>query len=148
MGVMVDEHGGTDGLVTLEDILEELVGEISDEHDEPDESILRVGKYELLVDGGTDLKEVNQMLDTRFPVTEHRTVNGLLLDRFGRVPESGERLDVDGVRFEVLEASDTQVQRVRIAHLAPGQAGPDGPPDPTAAGAPGEPDEPPKIAGD
>ena len=118
MGVVVDEHGGTDGIVTLEDILEELVGEITDELDIPDESIVRVGQGEILVEGGTDLKEINQLFDTGFPVHEHRTVNGLLLDGFGRVPDPGETLELEGVRIEVLEASETQVQRVRISRLS------------------------------
>ena len=118
IGVVVDEHGGTDGIVTLEDILEELVGEITDELDIPDESIVRVGEDEILVDGSTDLKEINHLFDTDFAVHEHRTVNGLFLDAFGRVPDSGETLDMEGVRIQVLEASDTQVQRVRISKLS------------------------------
>lgn len=118
MGVVVDEHGGTDGIVTLEDILEELVGEIADERDLPEDAVVRVGGNEIIVEAGTDLKEINQLLGTSFPVLEHRTVNGVLLDRFGRVPEAGERLDLDGVEIEVLEASETQVQRVRIRKSA------------------------------
>jgi len=114
MGVVIDEHGGTDGIVTLEDILEELVGEITDERDVPEDSVVRVAGNEIIVEAGTDLKEINQLLGTSFPVLEHRTMNGVLLDRFGRVPEAGQRLDLDGVEIEVLEASETQVQRVRI----------------------------------
>jgi putative hemolysin len=124
MGIVVDEHGGTDGIVTLEDILEELVGEIVDERDLHEDSVVRVDGNEIIVEAGTDLKEINQLLGTSFPVLEHRTVNGVVLDRFGRVPEAGERLDLDGVEIEVLEASETQVQRVRIrrASAADGSA--------------------------
>jgi CBS domain containing-hemolysin-like protein len=114
MGIVVDEHGGTDGIVTMEDILEELVGEIVDERDLPEESVVRVDQNEIIVDAGTDLKEINQLLGTRFPVLEHRTINGVLLDRFGRVPQAGESLELDEVKIEVLEASETQVHRVRI----------------------------------
>jgi len=126
MGVVVDEHGGTDGIITLEDILEELVGEIADELDVPEEPIVRVSRAEILADGGADLKEVNHFFNTRFPVLEHRTVNGLLLDAFGSVPEPRATLDTEGVRIEVLEASETQVLRVRMTRIAPARLGEDG----------------------
>jgi putative hemolysin len=119
MGVVVDEHGGTDGIITLEDILEELVGEIADELDVPEEPIVRVSRNEIVAEGGSDLREVNHFFNTRFPVLEHRTVNGLLLDAFGFVPGPGEALEAEGVRIEVLEASETQVRRVRMTRHSP-----------------------------
>jgi putative hemolysin len=122
MGVVVDEHGGTDGIITLEDILEELVGDIADELDVPEEPIVRVSRSEILAEGGTDLKEVNHFFNTRFPVLEHRTVNGLLLDAFGTVPDPGVTMETEGVRIEVLEASETQVLRVRMTRVAPSRS--------------------------
>ena len=98
--------------------LDPQVREITDELDIPDESIVHIGRGEILVDGSTDLKEVNQLFDTDFPVHEHRTVNGLLLDAFGRVPDRSATLELEGVRIEVLEATETQVQRVRISRLS------------------------------
>ncbi|MFQ5530840.1 MAG: hemolysin family protein [Gemmatimonadota bacterium] len=118
MGIVVDEHGGTDGVVSLEDILEELVGEIDDERDRPTEPIRRIGRNEIVADAAADLKEVNQALGTELPVQEHRSLNGLLLESFGRVPEAGEGVEIDGVAIEVIDAGETQVLLVRLKRLS------------------------------
>jgi CBS domain containing-hemolysin-like protein len=117
MGIVVDEHGGTDGLISLEDILEELVGEIEDELDRPTEPIRRIGRNEIIVDATADLKDINQVFGTDLPVDEHRSLNGLLLELFGRVPDAHESVEIDGVEIEVIDAQDTQVLRVRITRL-------------------------------
>lgn len=119
MGIVADEFGGTDGLVTLEDILEELVGEIADETDLPEEPIVRVSKTEAIVDGGIDLRELNYAFNVSLPSLEHRSLNGFILEELGYVPSKGETLERHGVRIDVLDASDTQVLRVRIRKLAP-----------------------------
>jgi len=113
-GIVVDEHGGTDGLITLEDILEELVGEIVDETDIPSESFQRVGKDTIVVEGGVDLREINHFFNCSLPVLEHRSLNGYLLQVFGRVPDPRESVDVEGLRIEVVSSSETQVTRARI----------------------------------
>ncbi|WP_420633650.1 hemolysin family protein [Candidatus Palauibacter sp.] len=114
MGLVVDEHGGLDGLVTLEDILEELVGDIVDETDEPEEPIVQVGRNEIVADGGAELREINHFFGTAFPVLDYRSLNGFLLGELGRVPEAGEYLDHGDVRIHVLATTDTQVTRARI----------------------------------
>jgi CBS domain containing-hemolysin-like protein len=114
MGIVADEFGGTDGLVTLEDALEELVGEIVDETDVEEEDLHQVGHDEWVADGGVDLRDVNQAFDVDLPATEYRSLNGFILDELGYVPEAGETLSADGVLFEILEASDTHVVRARI----------------------------------
>ncbi len=114
MGIVIDEHGGTDGLVSLEDILEELVGEIDDERDRPTEPIRRVGRDEIVADAAAELKDVNQAFGTDLPLQEHRSLNGLLLESFGRVPDVGETVEIDGVAIEVMAAEETQVLRVRL----------------------------------
>jgi putative hemolysin len=113
-GVVVDEHGGTDGLITLEDILEELVGEIVDETDIPAEPITRVGRDSIVVEGGVDLREINHFFNCTLPVFEHRSLNGYLLQAFGRVPDPHETVEADGLRIEVISSTDTQVMRARI----------------------------------
>ena len=97
MGIVIDEYGGTDGLVTLEDILEELVGEIMDETDLERQAIVRVSRSEVLVEGGTDLREINHFFNTTFPLLEHRSLNGYLLDELGSVPKEGEEIEREGI---------------------------------------------------
>ena len=125
LGIVVDEYGGTDGLITLEDILEELVGEIHDEVDVPEEQIVRLGRNKILVDASAELREINHFFNTAFPVEEHRSLNGYLLNELGRVPERGETIEREGVRVEVLGATDTQVTHCRLVRLPAKPAGDD-----------------------
>jgi CBS domain containing-hemolysin-like protein len=115
LGIVIDEYGGVDGLIALEDILEELVGEIVDESDVAQEPIVRLSRNEILVDGSADLREINHFFNTSFPLLEHRSLNGYLLEVFGQVPEPGERISREGVVIEVTAATDTQVLRARIS---------------------------------
>lgn len=119
MGIVADEFGGTDGLVTLEDVLEELVGEIRDETDPDEEPLLRVGQNELVADGAVDLREINETFRISLPFDETRSLNGFILDERGEVPEKGETFEHSGVRIEVLESTDTQVVRARLRRLDP-----------------------------
>lgn len=119
LAVVLDEYGGTDGLVTLEDVLEELVGEINDEHDPAEELITRISRDEIVAAGDADLREINHQLNVRLPELEHRSLNGLVLEEFGRVPEAGEVLERDDLVIEVLEASETQVLKARLRLRSP-----------------------------
>ena len=123
LGIVVDEYGGTDGLITLEDILEELVGDIVDEVDVPEPSMVRIDRNQVLVDGSADLREINQYFHTALPAVEHRSLNGYLLEELGEVPQSGETLERGDLLIEVLGATDTQVTRARVtARGRPGKA--------------------------
>jgi len=121
MGIVIDEYGGVDGLIALEDILEELVGEIVDESDVAEEPIIRLSRNVILVDGGADLREINHFFNTTLPLLEHRSLNGYLLDVFGHVPQPGEKVTKEGVVIEVTAATDTQVVRARLSRVAPGK---------------------------
>ena len=126
MGIVADEFGGTDGLVTLEDVLEELVGEIVDETDREEDEMQQVSHDEWVADGGVDLREVNEAFRVDLPQDEHRSLNGFILDELGYVPDAGESLTRDGVVIEILEASDTHVIRARIRRMDEAAADQDG----------------------
>jgi CBS domain containing-hemolysin-like protein len=118
MAIVVDEYGGTDGLVTLEDVLEELVGEIVDEQDIAEEAITRISRTEIHVAGDAELREINHFFNTALPVLEHRTFNGYLLEELERVPAKGEKLEREGIAIEILDATETQVTRARLRRIA------------------------------
>jgi len=123
LGIVADEFGGTDGLVTLEDVIEELVGEIEDERDVTEESIQRISRTEVEVQGAIELREVNYAFNVSLPHLEYRSLNGFILEEFGRVPEAGERIELPGMEIEILEATDTQVLRARLRKTQPAPAG-------------------------
>jgi CBS domain containing-hemolysin-like protein len=118
MGIVADEFGGTDGLVTLEDVLEELVGEIEDETDVTEEPLTRLSRSEVVADGGIDLREINLAFNVTLPQMEHRSLNGFIIEELGYVPGEGETLERSGVRIEVVEASETHVLRARLTKLS------------------------------
>jgi CBS domain containing-hemolysin-like protein len=122
LGIVADEFGGTDGLVTLEDVIEELVGEIEDETDIAEESIHRVSKNEIVVDAGVELREVNYAFNVSLPHLEYRSLNGYILEELGRVPEEHERIELPGLEIEILEATGTQVVRARLTKTHPATA--------------------------
>ena len=114
MAVLIDEHGGTTGVVTLEDVLEELVGEIYDEFDEPVKFVRRVGKQEYLIDGLCPSKECEEELGIKFPKFDVETIGGLVFSLVGRIPEKGHKVNFAGGTF-VVEAIDRQrISQVRL----------------------------------
>jgi putative hemolysin len=117
MGLVADEFGGTDGLVTLEDVLEELVGEIHDETDVTEEETLRLSETQLECDAGVDVREINEALRVSLPKDEHRSLNGMILEELGHVPAPGDSFEAAGVRIEIVEASEPQVLRARVTRL-------------------------------
>ncbi len=114
IAIVVDEYGGTAGLVTLEDLLEEIVGEIRDEYDEESEPVTDEGDGAWVFSGKVDIDELGDHLGVEIAREGFETVGGYLLARLGRVPSVGERLDVDDLAIEVLEAERRRVNKVRI----------------------------------
>ncbi len=120
--IVVDEYGGTAGLVTIEDLLEEIVGEIRDEYDVESEPIVDEGNGRYLFNGKVDVDEVNQRLGVHIEREGFETVGGYLLTHLGRVPVKGERFDVDGLDVEVLEVEGRRIHKVRLSRPAAAQA--------------------------
>ena len=112
--IVVDEYGGTAGLVTIEDLLEEIVGEIRDEYDVESEPIVDEGGGRFTFSGKLDIDEVVQRLNVQIDREGFETVGGYLMSHLGRVPATGERFEVDGLAVEVLDAERRRVNKVRM----------------------------------
>jgi CBS domain containing-hemolysin-like protein len=119
IAIVLDEYGGTAGLVTIEDLLEEIVGEIRDEYDVESEPITDEGNGAFVFSGKVNIDEVAERLDTSIEREGFETVGGYLLSHLGRVPAKGERFDIDGLSVEVLDAERRRVNKVRIRRRAP-----------------------------
>jgi CBS domain containing-hemolysin-like protein len=115
LAFVIDEHGGLEGLVTLEDLLEEIVGEINDEFDEEVRPQIIADNGTYILDGTLNLRDANRRLKLKLPEdTPYTTLGGFLLDKFGRVPQQGERMEFDGAVFEIERVGLQQVRRVRF----------------------------------
>ena len=118
IAIVVDEYGGTAGLVTIEDLLEEIVGEIRDEYDVESEPVVDEGGGRFVFHGKVDIDEVTQRLGVQIEREGFETVGGFLMTHLGRVPAIGERVDIDGLTVEVLEVDRRRVHKVRIRRTA------------------------------
>jgi putative hemolysin len=119
MAIVVDEYGGVAGLVTIEDLVEEIVGEIRDEREKPE--IVREGDRAYIVSGSTDVDRLAELFGVKPEGKESTTVAGLVSELAGRIPRRGDVIEEDGLRFEVLESTDRLVERVRITVAQPQQ---------------------------
>jgi CBS domain containing-hemolysin-like protein len=119
MAIVVDEYGGVAGLVTIEDLVEEIVGEIRDEHEKS--QVVKESDHSYVVPGNMDVDHLDELFGVRPAGKEATTVAGLVSELAGRIPQKGEVIEEDGLRFEVLESTDRRVERVRIATVEPRQ---------------------------
>ncbi len=124
MAIVVDEHGGTAGIVTLEDVLEQLVGEIYDEYDQEEPLIRSTGEGSWTVDATAEVRDFAAQVDLELPDSPgYATVGGFVIEQLGRVPKPGETVRVDGMLITVREADDNRVVRVDVERVvAPSEA--------------------------
>ncbi|ANF58465.1 HlyC/CorC family transporter [Halotalea alkalilenta] len=119
MAVVVDEYGGTAGIVTIEDILEQIVGDIEDEHDVDDEDEIReLGDGSYAIKAILSIEDFNERFATEFPDEEFDTIGGLVMQRFGHLPERNESTDLEGWRFTVTNADNRRLRWLKAERIA------------------------------
>jgi putative hemolysin len=114
MAIVVDEYGAMEGIVTLEDLLEEIVGEIEDEFDLPDESIEHIDDDTIRIDGTFPIDDFNEQFATHIPIEDYHSMGGFVFGLLGRAPESGDTVDYDGLRFDVVEVEGQRILRLAV----------------------------------
>ena len=119
LSVVVDEYGGTAGLITIEDLIEEIVGEIQDEYDVEEAPIQEVSETEALFDARVSIRDVNDTLDLDIEDEDFDTLGGLLYHELGKVPNVGDEVRVDGAQVTVLSTTGRRVRKVRVMKVPP-----------------------------
>lgn len=115
VSIVSDEYGGTEGMITIEDILEKIVGEINDEYDEEEDmDIIKLTNKRYLVDGSTNYEDLNHVLDTNLSSEEYDSVGGIIIEKIDRFPEKGENIEIDGINFHVEEVSKNRIDKVIV----------------------------------
>ena len=118
MAVVIDEYGGVAGLVTIEDVLEQIVGDIEDEHDVEEDSYIRpLPSGDFLIKALTPIEYFNDHFEAEFSDDEYDTVAGLVMSRFGHLPKRNEITEIDGYRFRVLSADSRRLHLLRMTRL-------------------------------
>ncbi|MBW1987082.1 MAG: HlyC/CorC family transporter [Deltaproteobacteria bacterium] len=119
IAIVIDEYGGTSGLITIEDILEEIVGEIYDEYDFEEPRLVAQDDQSVIVDARLDIEELAAYFDIPCPEGEFESVGGLLIHHLGRVPKVNDQVKVNNLEFQVVAADDRRVKKIRVQPLTP-----------------------------
>jgi putative hemolysin len=123
MAIVVDEYGSMQGIVTLEDLLEEIVGEIEDEYDLPDESLEQIDEHTIRVDGTYPIDDFNERFDVSMPDEDYHTLAGFVFGQLGRAPEAGDEVTWNGLKFDIIEVDGTRIERLQVVFLPSEEAG-------------------------
>jgi len=119
MAIVIDEYGAMQGIVTLEDLVEEIVGEIEDEYDLPDEAVERVDDSTIRIDGTFPIDDFNEQFETELPQEDYHTIAGFVFGLLGRAPEEGDQVEHGGLSFRVLDIEGSRIERLEVHWLPP-----------------------------
>lgn len=116
IAVIVDEYGGTEGLVTMEDLVEAIVGNIQDEYDQEDEEIKRINDNTFTVDGATPIEEIENIINIKIPSGDYDTIAGLMIERLGKIPNKGEHpsIEMQGVKLTVQDVTERKILTIQV----------------------------------
>ena len=116
MAILVDEYGGFSGIVTIEDLIEQIMGDINDEFDDEEQGIVKLSDSEYLISGTTEIREINKELDLELENENYDTISALVIEKLGYIPNKGEKpsIDIDNLTFKVELASDNRIQKVKL----------------------------------
>ena len=117
MAIVVDEYGSFEGIVTLEDLLEEIVGEIEDEYDLPDESVEQLGDRHIRIDGTFPIDDFNEQFGQELPQDDYHTIAGFVFGALGRAAEAGDEVLWNGLRFQVVDVDGPRIERLEVEFL-------------------------------
>lgn len=119
LAIVVDEHGGVSGLVTMEDLVEEIIGEILDEYDTEEAPVSEIGPREYLVSGGVKVEKLEDLFEQELAEDDYITASGLITHHLGRLPKKGETVDIKGLSVEVIDVDQKRIKKLRMKGRAP-----------------------------
>ena len=119
MVMLADEYGGTAGLITLENVMEELVGNIQDEFDRETPDLVKIGENEFIVAGYITTNDIEKLLSTELSPQDIRSIGGFIIEQLGHIPAAGEQLLLNGIEFTMEKVMDNAIESVRIKKVAP-----------------------------
>lgn len=117
LAIVVDEHGGVSGLVTMEDLVEEIVGEIQDEYDTDEVQITKMGPSDYIVSGNAEVEEIEELFDLDLAEDDYITVSGLITHNLGRLPQQGEQFQIRGLSLEILDVDQKRIKKLRVKKI-------------------------------
>lgn len=117
LAMVADEHGGISGLVTMEDLVEEIVGEIHDEYDTEEAKVTKSGPQEYLVSGDAKVEELEKLFDVELAEDDYLTASGLITHHLGRLPKKGEAVEVKGLAVEVIDVDQKRIKKLKVRKL-------------------------------